>query len=99
MAYTKRPLRLKDKERSELERLSSDPSLPQRIQRAASAILLMDLGLTGVEIARRTRFTQRHISHLRRRFWEEGLAGLPDRRPVRSVDKSKLPVRPRTRPV
>ena len=73
MAYPQRPIRLNDEERSELERRSSDPSLPQRIQRAASAILLMDLGLTGVEIARRTRFSAMHISNLRRRFWEKRL--------------------------
>ena len=100
MAYTKRPIRLKDKERSELERLSSDPSLPQSTQRAASAILLMDQGLTGVEIARRTRFSQMHISHLRHRFWQKGLAGLPTRRrPARSADKPKIPVWPQGRPV
>ncbi len=97
MASSKRPIRLNDEERATIERLSSDRSLPQRIRRRALAV--MDLGLTGVEISRRTGFAQMHVSKLRRRFWEEGLAGLPDRRPVQSVDKSKLPVRPRARPV
>ncbi len=99
MASSKRPIRLNDEERATIERLSLDRSLPQRIRRRALAVLLMDLGLTGVEISRRTGFAQMHLSKLRRRFWEEGLPGLPDRRPVRSVDKSKLPVRPRARPV
>ena len=90
MVYTKRPIRLNDEERATIEPLSSDRSLPQRIRRRALAVLLMDRGRTGVEISRRTGFAQMHVSKLRRRFWEEGLAGLPDRRPVRSVDKSKL---------
>ncbi len=73
MAYSKRPIQLKDEEWAKMKRLSSDGSLPQRIRRGARTILLMDLGLTGVEISRRTGCTQMHISNLRRRFWEKRL--------------------------
>ncbi len=93
MAYTRRPIQLKTKERATLERLMSDRAFVQRIRRAAWAILLMDQGLTGVAISRRTGFSQMHVSWLRRCFWEKGIEGFPaSHRPAHTASTCKPPL-------
>ena len=79
MAYPKHPIKLTDEERATLEGISSDGSHPRGLQRRALAILLMDRGLTGVEISHRTGFAQTYVSQVRRRFREERLAAFPAR--------------------
>jgi transposase len=52
---------------------------PAGLVRRTQAVLLMADRVPGVEIARRTGYTPVQISRLRRRFAEEGIAGLDDR--------------------
>jgi len=49
------------------------------LSRRARAVLLMAQGRSGVEIAERIGYTVIQVSRIRRRFAEEGLAGLYDR--------------------
>jgi transposase len=74
-----RPISLSDADRGELERLQRAPSAPAGLSRRARAVLLMAQGLTGVEIAERVGYTVVQVSRLRRRFAEEGVAGLQER--------------------
>jgi transposase len=78
MANRVRPITVSEADRRELERLQRSPSAPAGLMRRARAVLLMAAGVAGVEIAERTGYTVVQISRLRRRFAEQGVAGLPD---------------------
>ena len=79
MANRVRPIVVSETDRHELERLCRASSTPAGLSRRARAVLLMAQGLAGVAIATRTSYTVVQISRLRRRFAEQGLAGLADR--------------------
>jgi transposase len=79
MANRVRPIVVSETDRHELERLCRGSSIAAGLSRRARAVLLMAQGLAGVEIATRTSYTVVQISRLRRRFAEQGVAGLADR--------------------
>lgn len=78
MANHTRSIVLGTAERTELERLQRAPTVPAGLSRRARVILLMADHVPGVETARLTGYTVVQISRLRRRFAEQGLAGLED---------------------
>src|SRR5437762_12034468 len=79
MANRVRPIVVSEADRHELERLCRASSTRAGLSRRARAVLLMAHGLSGVAIATRTSSTVVQISRLRRRFAEDGVAGLADR--------------------
>lgn len=79
MANRVRPIVVSEADRRELERLQRSPSAAAGLSRRARTVLLMAQGLAGVEIAVRTGYTVVQVSRLRRRFAEQGVAGLQDR--------------------
>jgi transposase len=79
MANRIRPIVVSEADRRELERLQRSPSAAAGLSRRARTVLLMAQGLAGVEIAERTGYTVVQVSRLRRRFAEQGVAGLQDR--------------------
>lgn len=79
MANRVRPIVVSAADRRELERVQRSPSTAAGLSRRARAVLLMAQGVPGVEIADRTGYTVVQVSRVRRRFAEEGLAGLQDR--------------------
>jgi transposase len=79
MANRVRPIAVSDADRRELERLHRTPSTPAGLSRRAHVVLLMAQGMSGVDIAERVGYTVVQISRLRRRFAEDGVAGLQER--------------------
>lgn len=79
MANHARPIELAASDRAELERLQRSAAAPAGLSRRARAVLLMADEVAGTEVARLTGYTPIQISRIRRRFAEEGLAGLIDR--------------------
>jgi transposase len=79
MANHARTIELAASERIELERLQRSSSAPAGLSRRARAVLLMAGDVSGVEVARLTGYTPIQISRIRRRYAEQGLAGLMDR--------------------
>lgn len=79
MANRVRPIVLAEADRRELERLHRASSTPAGLSRRARAVLLMAQGISGVTIADRVGYTVVQVSRIRRRFAEEGLAGLQER--------------------
>src|SRR2546430_17029057 len=76
MANRVRPIVVSERDRQTLEHLHRAPSTPGGLSRRARAVLLMAQGVPGVEIAERVGYTVVQISRLRRRFAEQGVAGL-----------------------
>ena len=79
MANHARPIVLAKADRAELERVQRASSEPAGFSRRARVVLLMADDVSGAEIARMTGYTVVQVSRLRRRFAEEGLAGLQDK--------------------
>ena len=79
MANRVRPIAVSEADRHELERLHRAPSTPAGLSRRARAVLLMAQGMSGVDIAERVGYTVVQVSRLRRRFADQGIAGLQDR--------------------
>lgn len=79
MANHSRPIVLGEADRAELERLQRSPSVAAGLSRRVRVVLLMADNVSGAEIARMTGYTVVQVSRLRRRFIEEGLAGLADK--------------------
>ena len=79
MANHSRPIVLGKADRAELERLQRASSAAAGLCRRARVVLLMADNVSGAEIARMTGYTVVQVSRLRRRFAEEGLAGLYDK--------------------
>jgi transposase len=79
MANRTRAFALAETDRWELERLLRSPSNPSGLSRRARAVLLMAEQVSGVEVARLTGYTSVQISRIRKRFAQEGLAGLAQR--------------------
>jgi CRP-like cAMP-binding protein len=95
MANHARAIALSMSDRVELERLQRSSSVPAGLSRRARAILLLAGEVAGTEVARLTGYTPIQISRIRRRFAEEGLAGLGDR--PRSGRPARLSVLPLAR--
>src|SRR5467141_604163 len=79
MANRVRPIAVSEADRHDLERLQRAPSTPSGLSRRARAVLLMVQGMSGVAIAERVGYTVVQVSRLRRRFADQGIAGLQDR--------------------
>jgi transposase len=79
MANHARRIELAAADRGELERVQRSSSSPAGLSRRARAVLLMAEEIAGTEVARLTGYTPIQVSRIRRRFAEEGLAGLMDR--------------------
>src|SRR6266571_4184746 len=79
MANRVRPIVVSATDRQELERLHRLPSAPAGVSRRARAVLLMAQVLPGVKVAERVGYTVVQVSRLRRRFAEQGVAGLHER--------------------
>ena len=79
MANHSRPIVLGKADRAELERIQRSSSVPAGLSRRARVVLLMADNVSGAEVARMTGYTRVQISRLRRRFAEQGLAGLEDK--------------------
>jgi transposase len=79
MANHSRAIVLTDADRASLERLQRSSSGPAGLSRRARVVLLLADAETGAEVARRTGYTVVQVSRLRKRFAEEGLAGLDDK--------------------
>lgn len=79
MANHARRIVLAKADRVELERLQRASSGPAGLSRRARVVLLMADDVSGAEVARMTGYTVVQVSRLRRRFAEEGLAGLQDK--------------------
>jgi hypothetical protein len=78
MANHARRLHLAAADREELERLQRSSACPAGLNRRAHAVLLMADEVPGTEVARLTGYTAVQISRIRRRFAEEGVAGLAE---------------------
>lgn len=79
MANRSRAIALSGNDRKQLERFVRASSAPAGLSRRARAILLMAEGLSGVQVADKTGYTNVQVSRIRRRFAEEGMAGLHER--------------------
>ena len=79
MANHSRPIVLGEADRAELERIQRSSTAHAGLSRRARVVLLMADHVSGAEVARMTGYTVVQISRLRRRFAEEGLAGLDDK--------------------
>ncbi len=79
MANRSRAIALSVNDLKELERLVRASSAPAGLSRRARAILLMSEGVSGVQVADKTGYTDVQVSRIRRRFAEEGMAGLHER--------------------
>lgn len=73
------PLFLREQERAELERLVRSRSTPPRKRVRARVVLLAAEGLSNRAISRAVGMRYEHVGTWRRRFLEEGLAGLEER--------------------
>jgi transposase len=74
-----RVVTVSDEDRAELGRRVQDRGAPARVAERARIVLLSADGLTGPQIAERVGCTEPTVVMWRRRFAEEGLAGLEDR--------------------
>jgi hypothetical protein len=79
MANKSRPIVLRKADRAELERIQRSPTAPAGLSRRARVVVLLADNVSGAEVARMTGYTVVQISRLRRRFTEQGLAGLDDK--------------------
>ena len=97
MANHSRPIILGEADRAELERIQRSPTAHAGLSRRARVVLLMADNVSGAEVARMTGYTVVQISRLRRRFVEDGLAGLDDK--PRSGRPTTITARKRARVV
>ena len=79
MANRARAITVSKVDRRELERLHRSSSTPAGVSRRARVVLLIAQQVAGAEIARMTGYTPVQVSRIRRRFAEEGMAGLVDK--------------------
>lgn len=79
MANHSRPIILGEGDRAELARLQRSTRVPAGCSRRARVVLLLADQVSGAEVARMTGYTVVQVSRLRRRFVDEGLAGLGDK--------------------
>ncbi len=79
MANHSRPIILGEVARAELARLQRSTRVPAGFSRRARVVLLLADQVSGAEVARMTGYTVVQVSRLRRRFVEEGRAGLGDK--------------------
>ena len=79
MARRAVPVELTDEQRAELERVARAQTSEQRLVKRARVALLAEKGLTNEEIAALVGLSAHKVGKWRRRFAEEGIAGLADR--------------------
>jgi len=72
-------IKLTAQEKSRLESLARKYTSPYYSVARAKIVLFAAQGLSNDEIARRLDMGRQVVSKWRKRFWEEGLAGLEDR--------------------
>lgn len=72
-------IKLTAQEKSRLESLARKYTSPYYSVARAKVVLFAAQGLGNDEIARRLDMGRQVVSKWRKRFWEEGLAGLEDR--------------------
>jgi len=70
---------LTSKQRRELQRLVARPAETVAVARRAHVVLWSADGISGAEIARRLHLSVEAVSRIRRRFLEDGVAGLATR--------------------
>lgn len=81
-------IKLTTRKRADLEAMVARPSAAAGLVRRARVVLLSAGGVTGTEIATRLDLTPEAVSRIRRRFRDEGVAGLADRpKPGRTDNK------------
>ena len=97
MANHSRLIVLGEVDRAELERIQRSSTAPAGLSRRARVVLLLADDVSGAEVARMTGYTVVQISRLRRRFAEQGLAGLEDK--PRSGRPTTITARKRARVV
>ena len=83
-------IKLTAKKRAELEATVARSSAPAGLVRRARVVLLSADGITGAEISRRLDLTPEAVSRIRRRFHDEGVAGLAERPKTGRTD-NKVP--------
>src|ERR671939_1867101 len=74
-----RVLAVRDQDRAELERRSRSKAEAARVVQRARIVLLSEQGLSGPVIAERVGCSEPTVVLWRRRYAEEGLAGLDER--------------------
>ncbi len=72
-------IKLTLKQRQELQTIVSRSSERAGLVRRARVILLTDAGVSGREIGHRLDLSPEHVSKIRRRYYDEGVAGLAER--------------------
>jgi putative transposase len=75
----KQHIRLSESERTQLEELSKQGSLPARKFKRAFAILELDRGRTFTAVAQTVGATKQSVSTWAKKYRENGLAGLEDK--------------------
>jgi len=83
-------IKLTAKKRAELEATVARSSAAAGLVRRARVVLLSADGVTGAEIATRLDLTPEAVSRIRRRFRDEGIAGLAER-PKTGRKDNKVP--------
>lgn len=73
-------VRLSGKERGELEKVVRKAATSPRMYLRAKVVLLAGDGYTNTEISRKLDYHRNCVVEWRRRFAEEGIAGLRDRK-------------------
>ena len=84
-------MRLTPKQRQELERILARTSESAGLVRRARVVLLSEQGLRGTEIAMRLDLSAEQVSRIRRRFRDEGVAGLVERKKAGRKDHAVPP--------
>jgi transposase len=79
-ANMSKPMKVTAKQRQELEGLVGRPSEAAGLVRRARVVLLSDDGVAAKEIAVRLSLSPEQVSRIRRRFRNEGVAGLMERK-------------------
>jgi transposase len=79
MANHSRSIVLGEADRTELERLQRSTRVPAGLSRRARVVLLLADKVSGAAVAKMTGYTVVQVSRLRRRFVDEGRAGLGDK--------------------
>jgi transposase len=72
-------MKIRPKQRQELEEIVARPSAPAGLVRRARVVLLSADGVSGAEIAVRLDLSPEHVSRIRKRFRTEGVPGLTAR--------------------
>jgi transposase InsO family protein len=78
-------MKIRSKQRQELEEIVARPSAPAGLVRRARVVLLSAEGVSGAEIAVRLDLSPEHVSRIRKRFRTEGVPRLARNQGVRTT--------------